>query len=71
MSAEILINVAPYEVRAAVVEQGALQEILIERGPVIVFYIEKPLIGMSSALQGFEPSVPETATSYRSVNLSK
>jgi ribonuclease G len=31
MSAEILINVAPYEVRAAVVEQGALQEILIER----------------------------------------
>jgi ribonuclease G len=31
MSAEILINVAPYEVRAAVVEEGALQEILIER----------------------------------------
>jgi ribonuclease G len=31
MSAEILISVEPYEVRAAVVEQGALQEILIER----------------------------------------
>ena len=44
------------------------QQILIDRGPVIVFYVEKPLMGMSSALQGFEPSVPEVATSYRSVN---
>jgi len=47
------------------------QSILIERGPVIVFYIEKPLMGMSSALQGFEPAVPEVATSYRSVYLSR
>jgi ribonuclease G len=31
MSVEILINVTPYEVRAAVVEHGALQEVLIER----------------------------------------
>ena len=31
MSAEILINVAPREVRAALLEGGVLQEVFIER----------------------------------------
>ena len=31
MTAEVLINVGPREVRAALVEEGVLQEVLIER----------------------------------------
>jgi peptide/nickel transport system substrate-binding protein len=47
------------------------QQIIIDRGPVMVFFDERLIIGMSSSLRGFQTSIPEVATSFRSVYWAK
>lgn len=47
------------------------QQILIDRGPGIVPYLEKSLIGISSQLKGYVLAQPASVSSFRSVYLAK